>query len=74
VLWFNKETFEQWLNWMLLLEAIRVTSDRRLSLEQAQSDLAECQTLIGLLERAAQESGYRVSKLIDASRGGFAVG
>jgi hypothetical protein len=68
VLWFNREAFEQWLDWMMLIAALDLTTAPEAPSEAIGPLLSSCRALIARLRQAAQESGYRVSQLLDAAR------
>lgn len=65
VLWFNDEACEQLLWWMLVVAAIAVAADsKRRSTETIES----CFNVIRKLQEAKEASGYRVERLVEASR------
>ena len=65
LLWFNKESFEQWLWWMFLLAAIAFTADQSLTADEAEQRVVACYDLVQRLRIAAAEAGYRVDKLLE---------
>ncbi|MBN2001796.1 MAG: alpha-amylase [Anaerolineae bacterium] len=64
VLWFNKEAFERWLWWLLLLHTLN-------SLQTCETDKDLCESLsafyelIEQLREAELQSGYQVSQLLE---------
>jgi hypothetical protein len=67
VLWFNAEAFEQLLWWMTLIAAVAVSADG--SAEEAAETIVACHELVKELQRAEEESEYRVESLLEAARG-----
>jgi len=67
VLWFNKESFEQLLWWMLFLAV--VDAQRLASPDDVARSIVERYTIIAELLRAEEQSEYQIEKLIEATRG-----
>ncbi|MBE9506511.1 MAG: hypothetical protein IMY86_00540, partial [Chloroflexi bacterium] len=75
VLWFNKETFDQLLWWMLLVATTAISSDPLRPADEAPSAVAEavahdivaCYDVVRRLQRAEEKSEYQVEKLLEAA-------
>ena len=67
VLWFNKEAFERLLWWMLLLAAVAM--DVEPLRPQAEEEFGMAYDVVGVLQEAAQESGYQVEALLELVEG-----
>ncbi len=67
VSWFNRESFEQLLWWMLALDTLAAHEGRTRSAAAIASRLAEADRLTSVLARAAEASGYRLDGLEDAA-------
>jgi len=68
ILWFNKEAFEELLCWMLLLAVVTINADPSHTEAEAAREIAACYDLIERLQRAEEESGYQVGRLLEAAR------
>jgi hypothetical protein len=66
VLWFNKEAFEEFTQWMFIISTINILSDDSLQSEQIAQGILRCYRVIKALEKAKQKSGYQVDKLLEA--------
>ena len=66
-LWFNKEVFERWLWWMLVLAVVDARRTR--SADEAAQYIVERQAVIAELLQAEEKSEYQVEKLLDAIQG-----
>lgn len=69
VLWFNKESFEQLLDWMLLLAVIDITADPTRSEAEVAKIILERYDVVQKLHRAEQKSAYQMEKLLEAVKG-----
>jgi hypothetical protein len=69
VLWFNQESFDQLLRWMLAVAAIQISADPERTAEAVARDLVACYEILKTLQRAEAESQYQVVKLMDAAQG-----
>ncbi len=68
ILWFNKESFEQLLWWMLAVAVISIGADvDRAETEPAES-IRACYDVVRALQQAADQSGYQVEKLLEAAQ------
>jgi len=65
-LWFNKESLEGWLWWMLLIA--EVDAQRAASADEVVQRIAERYAVIAELMQAEEESEYQVEKLLEAVR------
>ncbi len=63
-LWFNKEMFERWLWWMLVLAV--VDARRSPSAEEAVQRIVERHAVIADLVHAKEKSDYQVERLLEA--------
>jgi hypothetical protein len=65
VTWFNRESFGQMLWWMLCLEALSLAGRRTAGGKKASftRQLGEARSLIDVLTKAAEASGYQLDKL-----------
>jgi glycosidase len=63
VSYFNRESFERVLWWMLTLDALDAAADPRLTDTQLTSRLSEARRLIDALSRAGKACGYQLDKL-----------
>jgi glycosidase len=68
ILWFNKESLEELLFWMLLVATVSILSDRRLETTEQVRALGACHQAITRLRRASDRSGYQVEALLEATR------
>ena len=66
VLWFNKESFENLLVWILSVGTLLVISDPKFSVEEIPSWILSQYEIIELLRTASEESDYRVDRLMEA--------
>ena len=69
VLWFNREAFDQLLRWMLLLAALTISADPLRPAEEVAQEIVACYDVVKRLQRAEEDSGYQVAKLLEATRG-----
>ncbi len=65
VLWFNKETFEQLLWWMLLVAVVAISADPLRPTTEVAQEIAACYDVRKELQRAEEESGYQVETLLE---------
>ncbi len=64
VLWFNKESFDEWLWWMYAAAVVQeAASDKDNKLSQR---IAACYAVIRELQQAEEASGYQVDGLLSA--------
>jgi hypothetical protein len=68
VLWFNRESFDQLLQWMLTIAAVSISADRERTSQEVARALVVCYEVIHRLKEAEQESGYQVVALMEASQ------
>jgi hypothetical protein len=69
LLWFNHETFEQFLRWMLTLAAVEISADADRSAEEVANEIVACYDVVKKLQQAEEVSEYQVVKLMEAARG-----
>jgi hypothetical protein len=63
-LWFNKEVFERWLWWMLVLAVVDARRTR--SADEAAQHIIERHAVIADLLHAEEKSEYQIEKLLEA--------
>ena len=68
VLWFNQESFDQLLGWMLTLAALEISADPSQTGDRVADEIVASYDLIKKLRRAAEASEYQVVKLMDAAQ------
>jgi hypothetical protein len=70
VLWFNKEAFEELVNWFYITSVIMVTTSRGLkkSVADVVKEIIELYDYVRRLLTAEVESGFQVEKLLEAVR------
>jgi len=67
ILWFNKEAFEQLMDGLFLLAMVQIRANpARSDSEQAQAIL-DCRSVMEILRKAEERSGYQVEKLLEAA-------
>jgi glycosidase len=66
VLWFNQESFEHLLWWMMLAGVLPSQLGR--SKDEADQAMRECYVIVKALQQAEAQSGYQVEKLLEAAR------
>ena len=69
VLWFNRESFEQLLEWMLTVAAVTISADRESTDKEVAEEIVVCYEVVNRLKEAEQESGYQVVALMEAAKG-----
>jgi glycosidase len=69
VLWFNKQSFERLLWWLLLLAAVMISADAARAPSEVTEEIAACYTSTRRMRAAAAESGYQVEKLLAVAQG-----
>jgi len=69
VLWFNQEAFADLLRWMLLVAAVAISADPLRPADEVAPEIVACYDVVRKLQRAAEESGYQVAKLIEIAKG-----
>ncbi|MFB3886704.1 MAG: alpha-amylase family glycosyl hydrolase [Thermodesulfobacteriota bacterium] len=68
ILWFNKESFEELLWWLMLVAAVEIGFDPLRPASEIVKELAECYGMIQTLDEAKEISQYQVQKLLEAVR------
>jgi hypothetical protein len=68
ILWFNHESFQQLLAWMLLAALVSVSAGLDPTGAEKSEALARAFAVIRDLRRAEQASGYQVDALLSAAR------
>lgn len=64
VLWFNKEAYDQWLWWMLVVAAVAITADPLRPPSEVAKGIVACYEIVERLRLAGERSGYRVERLL----------
>ena len=68
VLWFNKEAFDQLLDWMLRVATVQISTDPHRTANEVAEEIAACDDVVKHLQQAEEESGYQVGKLLEAAK------
>jgi glycosidase len=68
ILWFNRESFEELLWWLLLVGVVEAQVEVDLSAEETSQRIAARYAVVQQLREAAGRSEYQVEKLLAASR------
>ena len=63
--WFNKEAFEEILWWLMLISAVEIGSDPLRPVNAVVKELEECYSTIQTWQKAEEQSGYQVEKLLE---------
>jgi hypothetical protein len=69
ILWFNKETFELLLSWMLFTGVIGITSDREKDKTEQSLAVKDVYGVIEQLHQAALQSQYQVDRFVNLIKG-----
>ena len=69
VLWFNKESFEQLLWWLMATAAVTIHADSARFETDAELAIQACFDILRILRRAQERSEYQVDKLLEAAQG-----
>ena len=69
VLWFNQESFDQFLGWMLTLAVVQISADPVAQPEEVADSIRTCYSIIEALQQAEEASEYQVTKLVEATSG-----
>ena len=70
ILWFNKESFDELLWWLMLIAAVEVSSDPQRSPAKVMKELQGCYEILQALHEAEKKSAYQVEKMLEAVRKG----
>jgi hypothetical protein len=74
VLWFNRESFEQFLAWMMTIAAVRITAGVGPEGEDGVARaIVACYDVVARLQAAKEASEYQVVKLMEAAKRPAAV-
>ena len=66
--WFNKESFEEMLWWLMLTAAVEIGSDPLRPVKAVVAELERCYAIIQTWQRAEDKSEYQVEKLLSIVR------
>jgi hypothetical protein len=69
ILWFNKESLDQLLGWMLTLAAVEISAAPALAAEEMAREIAASYEVVLALQKAEAASEYQVVKLMEAAQG-----
>jgi hypothetical protein len=69
VLWYNKESYEKLLSWMLAIAVVEALSEAAPGIEEKQTRITFCYEIIKQLQGAQEISEYQVEKLLEAVKG-----
>ena len=64
VWWFNKETFDEMLWWLMIVAALTIGSDPSRPINVVVEELEGCYSTIQTWQKAEEESEYQVEKLL----------
>jgi glycosidase len=67
ILWFNKESFDQLLTWMMSIAAINIFADPDIDLSHMVEQIAYHFQVIRRLKKAESQSDYQVERLLEAA-------
>jgi len=59
VLWFNKEAFDELLEWLLLAAAVQISADPGRAPDEAAKEIGACYGIVKKLQRAEKKSATR---------------
>jgi hypothetical protein len=68
VLWFNHESFDQLLKWMLTLAAVATSADRDRSGKEIAREIVASYEVVHRLKEAEEASGYQIVALMEAAK------
>jgi hypothetical protein len=73
VLWFNHESFDQLLGWMLIIAAIAIVAepeeaDGRVDPREVPRRIVDIYKSLQQLQEAEARSGYQVEKVLEAAK------
>ena len=66
ILWFNKESFEELLFWLMLIAVVEIGSDPLRSPAETVKGIEECYGMIQTFQEAKKNSEYQIEKLLMA--------
>jgi hypothetical protein len=66
ILWFNKESFEQLLSWMLTVAVVEISADSDLSEDEVSREIAASYDLVRRFQQAADASEYQIAGLLES--------
>jgi glycosidase len=66
--WFNKETFEEMLWWLMMVAALTIGSDPLRPVHAVIEELQGCYSIIQTWQKAEEKSEYQVEKLLETLR------
>jgi len=65
VLWFNKESFEQLLWWLLGVAVVEISANPQYADKKAADEIIACYEIIKQLNKTKEKSNYQVEKLLE---------
>ena len=68
ILWFNKEAFEELMDWMIGIAVINTIANADFEYSQQINQIADRFQVIRKLKKAESQSDYQVEKLLEAAR------
>jgi hypothetical protein len=66
ILWFNRESFEELLFWLMLVAAVNISSDPLLSTTRVVEEVENCYAMLQKFQEAERKSDYQLEKLFAA--------
>ncbi len=67
--WFNWESMEQWLSWMLVIGTLDVLGNPEITFAEKPSHLSAVDELVKTIYRAAAQSEFQVEKMVGILKG-----
>ncbi|MGD8751399.1 MAG: alpha-amylase family glycosyl hydrolase, partial [Anaerolineales bacterium] len=66
LLWYNQETYQQFLRWMMTIAVIETMANERLVEEKQADSISALIRIFDKLDKAEEASEYQIEKLLDA--------
>jgi hypothetical protein len=68
ILWFNRESFDNLLEWMMILSVLVNSADPNLDQDRSEALILLDNEVVRILKTAETKSGYQLEKLIDSTK------
>jgi uncharacterized protein YqjF (DUF2071 family) len=65
ILWFNQESFEDLLAWLMRIAVINIYADQSISSEEPRDQITNIYQTIRKIKRAESKSNFQVERLLD---------
>ena len=69
ILWFNKESLDELLFWLMLVTVVEIGSSPQRLPTDAVKEIEECHGVIQKIQEAETKSEYQVEKILMAAKG-----